>query len=208
MCETKKCKSEQQRKEYLIGLAYVMPPRMQQGERGWIQPICDRLNVQRGKRSSSLGARARASDQSVDRRAEFDQDIQKQLEPLLEGDTALSDGYECEITQIGGNYQDYGEEGPPCKIMFKAQGFTQQYDYDCMFGKRQGSARLQRPPPTLSPDARVVRHAAVSAKHRLLVKEHVYEVCSESPCKRDAMRKHVAPRVWEQRQALILTPCR
>ena len=66
MCETKKCKSEQQRKEYLIGLAYVMPPRMQQGERGWIQRICDRLNVQRGKRSSSLGARARASDQSVD----------------------------------------------------------------------------------------------------------------------------------------------
>ena len=108
MCEPKKCKSEQQRKEYLIGLAYVMPPRLQEGERGWIRRICDRLDVQRGKRSSSLGARARASDQAVDRRAEFDQDIQKQFEPLKEGDTALSDGYECEITQIGGNQDGLG----------------------------------------------------------------------------------------------------
>ena len=40
MCETKKSKSEQQRIEYHIDLAYVMPPRLQSGEGGWIRRIC------------------------------------------------------------------------------------------------------------------------------------------------------------------------
>ena len=56
----------------------------------------------------------------------------------------------------------------------------------------------------LSPPPRAPPKTAVSAETRRDVKNHAYRVCAESPCKRDAMRKHVGPRVWEPRQALIL----
>ncbi len=117
----------------------------------------------------------------------------------------LSQGDVCELTRIDGNYDDYGEEGPPCVLTFRAGGVSQQHEYKCMFGKGTGSVRLQRPPPTLSPLPRAFNKNLVSADTRSLVKQHAHDVCPESPCKRDVMAKHVGPRVWEKRQALILT---
>jgi hypothetical protein len=54
--EIKNCRTEQQRVEFHIALACVMPPREAQGSKnGWIKPICDRLGLKRGKRSEKNG---------------------------------------------------------------------------------------------------------------------------------------------------------
>ncbi len=50
--ETKNCQNEQQRVEFHIALACVMPARETQGtNNGWIARICERLELKRGKRS-------------------------------------------------------------------------------------------------------------------------------------------------------------
>ena len=70
--EIKNCRNEQQRVEFHIALACVMPARETQGtNNGWIARICDRLGLKRGKRSKKNGARPSASDQAVDIRAQF-----------------------------------------------------------------------------------------------------------------------------------------
>jgi len=53
LAETKRCRNEQQRIEYHIALGLVMPPR----DSGWMLRICERLGVQRGKRSTQLDAK-------------------------------------------------------------------------------------------------------------------------------------------------------
>jgi hypothetical protein len=64
--EIKNCRTEQQRVEFHITLACVMPPRAAEGSKnGWIRPICDRLGLKRGKRSEKNGARPYASEQAV-----------------------------------------------------------------------------------------------------------------------------------------------
>jgi hypothetical protein len=64
--EIKNCRTEQQRVEFHIALACVMPPREAEGSKnGWIRPICDRLGLKRGKRSEKNGARPYASEQAV-----------------------------------------------------------------------------------------------------------------------------------------------
>ncbi len=56
--EIRNCRTEQQRVEFHIALACVMPPREAQGSKnGWIKPICDRLGLKRGKRSEKNGAK-------------------------------------------------------------------------------------------------------------------------------------------------------
>ena len=61
-------------------------------------------------------------------------------------------------------------------------------------------------PPTLAPPPRVKGKNVIDVVTRALIKSHAVKVCPVSPCKRDAMRKHVGPRLWATRQALIL-PC-
>ena len=75
----KRCRNEQQRIEYHIALGLVMPPR----DSGLIRRVCDRLGVNRGKRDA---AKRYASDLAVDRRAEFDQNIESQTHVLVVGD--------------------------------------------------------------------------------------------------------------------------
>jgi hypothetical protein len=56
--EIKNCRTEQQRVEFHIALACVMPPREAQGNKnGWIKPIFDRLGLKRGKRFEKNGDR-------------------------------------------------------------------------------------------------------------------------------------------------------
>jgi len=58
LAETKHCKHEQQRIQYLIGLNYMMPARAEWGDsNGWNKRICDRLEVLRGKKTAKEGAR-------------------------------------------------------------------------------------------------------------------------------------------------------
>ena len=100
--ETKNCRNEQQRVEFHIALACVMPARETQGTNtGWITRICERLDLKRGKRSQKNGGRPYASDQAVDIRAQFNKDVELLQEPLKVGDRVLSDGDLCELTQIG-----------------------------------------------------------------------------------------------------------
>ena len=81
--ELKRCRNEQQRIEYHIALGLVMPPR----DSGLISRVCERLGVPRSKRSKQRDAGRRfASDQAVDRRAEFNKDIKAQTGALTVGD--------------------------------------------------------------------------------------------------------------------------
>jgi hypothetical protein len=71
--EIKHCRNEQQRVEFHIALACVMPERETQGtNNGWITRIYDRFALKRGKRSQKNGGRPYASDQAVDIRAGSD----------------------------------------------------------------------------------------------------------------------------------------
>ncbi len=100
--EIKNCRTEQQRVEFHIALACVMPPREAQGSKtGWIKPICDRLGLKRGKRSEKNGARAYASEQAVETRAIFNKDRELLAQPVKVGDMVLSKGQLCELTAIG-----------------------------------------------------------------------------------------------------------
>jgi hypothetical protein len=100
--EIKNCRTEQQRVEFHIALACVMPPREAQGSKtGWIKPICDRLGLKRGKRSEKNGARPYASEQAVETRAIFNKDRELLAQPIKVGDMVLSKGQLCELTAIG-----------------------------------------------------------------------------------------------------------
>jgi hypothetical protein len=97
--EIKNCRTEQQRVEFHIALACVMPPREAEGSKnGWIRPICDRLGLKRGKRSEKNGARPYASEQAVENRAIFNKDRELLAQPVKVGDMVLSKGQLCEST--------------------------------------------------------------------------------------------------------------
>ncbi len=113
--ETKNCRNDQQRVEFHIVLACVMPPRE--------TPY--------------------ASDQAVDIRAQFNKDVELLQQPLKVADRVLSDGDLCELTQIGDDVigQD-PDVGTACVVMFRAGETTQEHRYSTMFGNAKGSARL------------------------------------------------------------------
>jgi hypothetical protein len=94
--EIKHCRNEQQRVEFHIVLACVMPARETQGtNNGWITRICDRLVLKRDKRSQKNGGRPYAPDQAVDIRARFNKDVELLQQPLKVGDRVLSNGDLC-----------------------------------------------------------------------------------------------------------------
>lgn len=120
------------------------------------------------------------------------------MPPLLQvGDDVISHGDRAEITSLLAN--------GGCILTFQAvSGHCEQKTYRWRFGKAEGSARLQRPPPLLLPGDRKDRSDRISASTRLLVSDHAKEVCMLSPCKRDEVKRHTAPRVWESRQVAHL----
>jgi hypothetical protein len=135
--EIKNCRTEQQRVEFHIALACVMPPREAEGSKnGWIRPICDRLGLKRGKRSEKNGARPYASEQAVENRAIFNQDRELLAQPVKVGDMVLSKGQLCELTAIGEGL--CGNEGPSCVLAFRAGTVTQEHKYSTMYGIKGG----------------------------------------------------------------------
>jgi hypothetical protein len=188
--EIKNCRTEQQRVEFHITLACVMPPREAEGSKnGWIRPICDRLGLKRGKPSEKNGARPYASQQAVENRAIFNQDRELLAQPVKVGDMVLSKGQLCELTAIGEGL--CVNEGPSCVVAFRAGAVTQEHRYSSMYGIGKDSARLQRTPPSLTPAGRAHRKDTVSERTRQLVKLHAYDTCAESPSKCDVMRNVV-----------------
>ncbi len=94
--ETKNYRNEQQRVEFHITLACVMPARDAQGtNNGCITRICDRLGLNRGKRSKKNGGRPYVSDQTVDIRVQFNKGVELIQQPLKVGDRVLSNGDLC-----------------------------------------------------------------------------------------------------------------
>lgn len=182
----------------------MVPRRLlrQHKDGGFIRRIGERLNVHWGTRNG----RPYAFDQAIDRRRDFDAAAELQTKPLKVGDSVLSHGDPCELTRIFvDEREEEPEEGWPCVLTFRdANGASEEKSYNCMFGKKAGSARLQRPPPTLAPPPRETRNDAADAETRRLVLEHAQELCAESPHKRDQKRRHVGPRLWITRAALIL----
>jgi len=100
--ETKRCKNEQQRIQYQIGLSHVMPLRAEQGDsNGWKKRIYSQLEVRRGERTVNESARPFACDQSAAIRAQFNTDVQLQTQPLQVGDMIVSHSDFCNLTTIG-----------------------------------------------------------------------------------------------------------
>ena len=174
----------------------------QHKEGGWIRRIGERLKVHWGTRK---GGRPYVFDQTIDRRRDFDAATDVQNMPLRAGDSVLSHGDSCELTRIVVGEGEEPEDGWPCVLTFRGgDEASDEKSYGCMFGKKAGSARLQRPPPTLAPPPRETRSDATNDKTRGLVREHAEELCATSPHKRDQKRRHVGPRLWISRSALIL----
>ena len=213
---TKLCRTEEERKAHGTGLAYVAPAR----DSGMYTRIAQRLNVHWGTRAKKDGeerGRAYAYDGAVDRRAQWNKDVELQKQPLREGEQVLSDGERCELTRIcppcgsnalgqcGNALCPCGHKcGPPCVITMREGDDSEEHSYTSMFGNQAGSARIQREPPSLAPPPRETRKDKHGLVKRARVKSFAEEICATSPCKRDAMRRHIKPRLWGYRQALIL----
>ncbi len=91
----------------------------------------------------------------------------------------LSNGDLCELTQIGEDL--IGQDphvGTVCVVMFRAGETTQEHRYSTMYGNAKGSARFQRPPPSLTPSRRALRKDTVGERTLELVKTHSYDTCS------------------------------
>ncbi len=54
--------------------------------------------------------------------------------------------------------------GTECVVMFRVGETTQEHKYSTMFGNAKGSARLQRPPPSLTPSRGALRKDIVSER--------------------------------------------
>ena len=198
LAETKQCKNEQQRIQYLIGLSYVMPARVEPADsNGWNKRMCDWFEARRGKRTATEGARQFASDQATAIRAQFDVDVELQTQLLQVGDIVVSHSDICELTGIGDTCQNAVKEGPSCVLTFRVGDVAEECAYQSMYGKQAGSAQLQRRPPSLLLPPRALNSLAVSEETRANVKSHAFEVCAESPCKPDMTHMHVGTHVWE-----------
>ena len=92
-----KRQTEEQRKQYILLLAAVMPVRARERDSaGWIRRVCERLDVSRGSRN----ARQYAAEKAIDLRAGFDQAVENSKRPLQEGDTVMAHGDVCVLKEI------------------------------------------------------------------------------------------------------------
>lgn len=185
---TKFCSTKQQWLEHNIIMGAVMPAK---GD-GMITGVAEELNIRFGSRNG----RERLATKCMRVREEFDKAIATLKVPahpplagvpLREGETVLSRGMIGELVEI---YSD-----GRCSVLFKDgdADLEKRVDFLHSFGRRKGSARLQRPPPSLHPNERTHRSDTVKPE----VLEHVQEVyesmCPESPHQRDIMKRRVRP---------------
>jgi hypothetical protein len=192
----KHCRFEQARREYLIGLALVMPPLAHEGDQtGWMRRVCARLGVLRGLRSAAQGSRPYASTIAQGLRAAFDALLKVQHLPLREGDTVQTRHGPAELMSL--------RPDGSCVLIFSSGDATFERQYPVSFGNGKGSARLHRPPLQLMPRQRATRSDAVPDSVRHLILELVKERCPTSPCQRDVMTRRLGPFIKDERAAYI-----
>ena len=201
----KACATEEQRREYLTGLAYVAPPRGVSGDKsGMIRRVSKRLGVRRGRRSKKQGGRQFAFDKAIDFRAKFDAAAVQQLGPLghvfAEGVRVLTHNGPAEIAHLR-------SDGGVVVTYSNGDGYAQR-TYTSRFGKAKGSARLQHVPPSLLPPPRETRSDAVSDTTKKAIIDHAHEYCPTSPHQRDIMKRRTGPCTHEEKPALILSDVR
>lgn len=195
----KSCHTEEQRQEYGILLASVMPA---EGV-NMMDAIAAVLSFKYGRRKG----RARIATRQCEVRRQFDieaavlpifprQPPLAMMNPLCPGEIVLCRGEKAEIAQISADGR--------CKLIFRSRGECQEVTYKSMFGKGDGSARLQRVPPSLRPAARVMRKDAVSAEVQLHVQEVYEKTCPISPHQRDQMKRRLSRHVVQTAPALIM----
>jgi hypothetical protein len=79
-----------------------------------------------------MDGRARACNQVVDHRAQFERAVELQNLPLKVGDWVLSHGNLCQLTSIGeDDPSSYAEEGPSCGLSYPCGHYCMR-KYSCL----------------------------------------------------------------------------
>jgi hypothetical protein len=196
----KACQSEEQRREYLITLAAVAPPRAGQGDQtGKAYRVSERLCVRRGKRQCG---RPYAFDKAQDLRSAFDERIAQLGAPLRVGESVLTRSGPAELTAL---INGEGNFDGGCAVTFRAGEYHAEHTYPACFGNGAGSARLRRMPLLLGPPPRELRSDRVTSSTRLAILKHVESTCPISPHQRDVMKKNLAPFVFAEKPSFILS---
>jgi hypothetical protein len=199
----KPCRSEQQRVEYHTLLAALAPEVAAAGPKGWGSRVAKRLDVSfswrtRTAKEKAAGAahgRPRALRRAMMVRAIFEEKIAASFTQLQIGDAVLARGQLGELTAI--------HEGGGCTITFESDGAYGSKTYTSMYGNAKGSARLQRPPPSLAPAPRASRSDKLAPLAVELIQTFWRSRCSLSPHQRDARKRRKAPYVYEHAQGHI-----
>ena len=207
------CETEQQRQEYLLAISLVAPPRSEERSNdGYIRRIASRLCVSRDKRSIKRGGRPYAFNAAVDRRAIFDvaaarysylsgplrNGQQRSLVPdaIQVGEKVLTHNGPAELTRFT---PDGG-----CVVIYRVGDAFAERIYAKCYSKEAGSARLRRPPPSLTPPSRVEK-SGVSDTEKKQVLDHLQTIAPTSSSQRDVMRRQVGPFCFEEKNAFILS---
>lgn len=138
---TKHCDTEQQRVEHHIGMGFCAPAR----DSGMIGRIGMRLGLHWGTRKKRAGeekGRPFAFDQAIDRRAPFNAAAKLRAEPLKAGETVLSHGDLCELTQITPPSEARLLQAKSHCLASKAAA-----DFECCLGHCQRARVCQRSEP-------------------------------------------------------------
>lgn len=201
----KACATEEQRREYLTGLAYVAPPRLASRDKaGMIRRVAERLNVRRGRRSRKQGGRQTAFDRAIDRRTNFDAAALQLLGPLghvfTEGQKVLTHNGPAEIARLTADGR--------VVVTYRNGDSYAERTYTSRSGKEPGSARLQPMPPSLLPAPRATSALATSDTTKKAIVDHAHVYCPTSPHQRDVMKRRTGPCTVEEKAALILSDVR
>ena len=209
----KGCQTEQQRKDYLLALSLVAPPRAaERSGEGLARRFAGRLRVSRGKRSKKRGERPYAFETSIERRATFDEaktrwslpvgpptnGQQRALVPdaLLVGEKVLTYNGPAELTR-------FTEDGG-CVVTYRVGDTFGERSYTKCYGKEAGSARLQRIPPSLTPPPREEKNGVGYAEQKQIL-DHLGTIAPTSSSQRDVMRRRLGPFTIEEKPAFILS---
>ena len=204
----KGCQTEQQRKDYLLALALVAPPRAsERTSDGCARRIAARLRVSRGKRSKRRGQRPYAFETATERRTAFDTAKARYslpVGPLLNGQQralvpdALQVG-EKVLTHNGPAELTRFTEDGGCVVTYRVGDDYAERKYSDCYSKAKGSARLRRMPPSLSTLARATSALSIPDSTRKAILDHFSSTCPTSPSTRDVMRRRVGPFVVQEK---------
>jgi hypothetical protein len=210
----KGCQIEQQRKDYLLALSLVAPPRAKERNgKGWGRRIAARLHVSRGKRSTRRGERPYAFETAMVQREEFDKAKARYslpVGPLLNGQQralvpdALQVG-EKVLTHNGPAELTRFTADGGCVVTYRVGDVYGERTYKECYSKVAGSARLRRIPPSITSQPRQSRITSVSYATRKEILDHFTVFCPTSPHQRDVMRRRLGPFVHEERPASIMS---